>query len=389
METEVEHMDERYIGLVKETITELNDIMNVSVRDRIKDVVKKAMGRSVRTGDPMFWPAGMLMLGLVEARRKLLDERTVLESGQEKDTSFQGCDVNVKESAAQLSGLVSDIDAAISRHLSMWRTRYGGKISYIDDAIAGAAAIKLYQQLDSEGKGGGALSSACKQAANRIFGCLAAAPRDKAGSIVYNPGRSRNVFADGAGQVSMFLGLYGRTFGDKNATGLGELQLLNFMKYGCDIRSGLPYHGYSMVEKDSESKGFVIEKKGVLSWGRAAGWLIMGLNECRTVPELKTWHEELAKVLLTYQMTEGGYAWQIQATDGHLDTSATGMIVYGLSGTDVSAEISDTIEALWMNIKDNKVMNCLSSCDDFGVHYQSYGHYPWGQGAVLAALSKN
>ena len=34
-----------------------------------------------------------------------------------------------------------------------------------------------------------------------------------------------------------------------------------------------------------------------------------------------------------------------------------------------------------------RVGSALSSCEDFGVHYQNYGHYPWGQGAALAAAS--
>ena len=33
------------------------------------------------------------------------------------------------------------------------------------------------------------------------------------------------------------------------------------------------------------------------------------------------------------------------------------------------------------------VLDALSSCDDFAVHYQTYGNNPWGQGAALAALS--
>ncbi|RKM59788.1 hypothetical protein D6855_08345 [Butyrivibrio sp. CB08] len=368
-------MDERYIGLVKETIAELDDIMNVSIKNQVKDVIKSAMGRSVRTKDPMFWPAGMLILGLVEARKRLLDEKAVLDCAPEPETE-------------EISALVSEIDASISRHISLWNDKYGSRIDYIDDALSGAALVKLYQQLEGEGKSGGALASACKTACNRIFGYLTTAPRDRMGSVVYNAERSSSVFADGAGQVAMFLGLYGRCFGDKSGTGFGELQLLNFMKYGCDIRSGLPYHGYTITEDDSEGAGYSIEKKGVLSWGRAAGWLLMGLGECRTVPELRIWHEELSKILLTYQKADGGYAWQIQATDGPLDTSATGMIVYGLWDQELEGDFSHTIDALWASIKNDKVMNCLSSCDDFGVHYQSYGHYPWGQGAVLAALSK-
>ena len=60
-------VDGRIQSLVNETVKELDEIMNVTPGQVAKDVVKKAMGRSVRTKDPMFWPAGMLMLGLVNA----------------------------------------------------------------------------------------------------------------------------------------------------------------------------------------------------------------------------------------------------------------------------------------------------------------------------------
>ena len=366
-------MDERYIGLVKETIRELSDIMNVSIKDQFKDAIKNAMGRSVRTRDPMFWPAGMLMLGLVEARKKIADKLPDLEDTSNKDI---------------LTGLIGDIDKAIADHLALWNDKYGSRIDYIDDALSGAALIKLYCQLKAEGKAEGDLASYCKQAANRIYGYLTAAPKDRTGSIVYNASRSSNVFADGAGQTSMFLMLYGNTFGDDDAVEFGELQVINFMKYGCDEKSALPYHGYLITAGD-DGAAATVEKRGVLSWSRATGWIIMGLSECRAVPELMDWYDKLVKALLSYQKKDGGFAWQIQAIEGHLDTSATGMIVYGFGGAKgCPGDISDTIAALWRNIEDDKVLESLSSCDDFGVHYQNYGHYPWGQGAVLAALSK-
>ena len=165
------------------------------------------------------------------------------------------------------------------------------------------------------------------------------------------------------------------------------------MKHGLDERSGLPYHGYALLDD-----GAVCEKRGVLSWGRAAGWLIMGLSEYARWSDtregdnpssLVRWYRELSKALLTYQKPEGGYGWQVQAVDGHLDTSATGMIVYGLlNGNGASAsDVDASLKALLDSTESGRVMSALSSCDDFGVHYQTYGHYPWGQGAALAALA--
>ena len=362
-----------YFGVISETTKELKGIMDVSVKDRAKDFVKSKMGRSVRSKDPLFWPAGMLMLGLVEARRSLIEKL----SGE-----------------AQSAALVGDIDAVILKHLNVWKGRYGAKVDYIDDALAGAAVVKLYQQSYDE-----KLRTACKVAADKIYTSLKNSARDKTGTIVYNSDRdSGNVFADGTGMVSMFLAAYGEAFEEKEALELAALQLMNFKKYGMDERTGLPYHGYSLA---GESGNAV--KKGVLSWGRAAGWLIMGLaefvsvvenyasdgkagTELGIVSELVTWYRELSANLASYQRPEGGFGWQVQAVEGPLDTSATGMILYGLlRGGDQDFE--EALKVLLTNIDNGKVVGALSSCDDFGVHYQSYGHFPWGQGAVLSAIA--
>jgi rhamnogalacturonyl hydrolase YesR len=311
----------------------------------------------------------MLMLGLAQARKvmKLWDD----------------------------SQLIEEIDAAFSKHLVLWKDKYGQKIDYIDDALSGAALLMLYEALPE-----GELKERCKDGADKIYEYLVKAPRDAEGTIVYNAERSScNVFADGIGQVSMFLASYGRVFGDDQAKSLAALQLLNFKKHGMDERSGLPYHGYSLEFKTSGDGTDLVscEKKGVLSWGRAAGWLIMGLSEyvsCfgKENSEIYEWYKEMAKALLTYQKPDGGYGWQVQAVDGHIDTSASGMILYGLlNGNKAAAsvdEVASTIGAFERNTKDGKVSGALSSCDDFGVHYQTYGNYPWGQGAVTLAFSR-
>ncbi len=442
-----------YTALVRETIAELDVIMKVSAKDRAKDLVKSAMGRSVRSKDPMFWPAGMLMLGLVEARGVFAGKLVRADGSNGMDSEA-------------FRETIHEIDDSVMRHISLWKDGYKSRIDYIDDALAGAALLKLYEQdllYGKESVGGSVrcageinllpdLKRACIYAADRIYEYLSSSPKDPEGTIVYNPGRNAaNVFADGVGQTSMFLSLYGRLFENMEALELAGTQLNNYMKYGCDARSGLVYHGYSLKRISPVQDGgavdfekFEVTKKGVLSWGRAAGWLIMGLSEyVRSVrvisPEgacpidtskinksekavseknivarasglsemgnrLTQWYRSLSSTLWSYQREDGCFGWQVQATEGPVDTSATGMIVYGLTGycKDVSAPCSDApadsgendlrteraVRGMTGNISLGKVQNALSSCDDFGVHYQSYGHYPWGQGAVLAALSK-
>jgi rhamnogalacturonyl hydrolase YesR len=363
--TETEHMAENEnktdkksaekvcAELVSESIRQLDDIMKVPFKRRLKDRVKGVLGRATRVKDPMFWPAGMLMLGLVEARRT--------DAGA--------------------------VDSAVLRHLKLWEDRYASKVGYIDDALAGAALLRLYKKALRDGKDSHSrdLAGECKKAADRIYEYLKRSPKDEDGVLVYNAAKSNNIFADGVGQSAMFLSLYGSCFDNRQALEMAGVQLRGFFKNGMDNRTGLPYHGYLKREDGT------VEKKGVLCWGRAAGWLIMGLSEYACAAEndveLSNRYVELSEALLTYMRPDGGYSWQVQATQGHLDTSATGMILYGLIRGGALSEGQESRKLLLDCAQNGRVKDALSACEDFGVHYQTYGEYPWGQGAVLAALA--
>ncbi len=417
--------DKELLDLINETANQLDNIMNVNMAQAAKDIVKKAIGRSVRTKDPMFWPAGMLMLGLVGS------------------IDYAPKDENGKNRAME----------ALEAHLQLWKEKYDGRLDFIDDALAGYAVVRLYEKTHNDEH---------QKIADQICSFIMEAPVDPAGSILYNPGRnSRNIFSDGIGQVTMFLEAYIRMKlivheilyegkGDSEVEYYSEsdylnwigklyLQLLNFYKYGRDTKSGILYHGYSLVtngeeEKETEknSDGVVqtqaskiakdytldykCEKKGLLGWGRAHGWLLMGLSCSASLEKylsqkgkgnaesagfsLIPWYMELCRVSLEYQRPDGGWSWQLQALDGHIDMSATGMIAYALCRSvqqkiiDENSEIyNDLISSLKRARKcmlehthNGVVEDTLSSCDDFAVHYQNYGSFPWGQGAVLAAL---
>ena len=390
--------DERYKMVLDRTVDDLLGIMNVSLGQQAKDVVKRFMGRSVRTKDPLFWPAGMLMLGLVSAAEQ--------EDGEIKSKCL----------------------AAISAHLDMWLKSYDGKIDFVDDALAGVCFIRAYE-LTHEDK--------YKEAADKIAQFILTAPRDEQGTIIYNPGRnSSNIFADGVGQVSMFMAAYTNAFPDSDiviSSGSrldASKQIKNFFEMGVDKKSGLNYHGYSLHDN---------QKKGLLGWGRAFGWLYMGVaeaacaaikssdeandndekipnsenldsSECRgDCPDRKRCfmnsgfnitglYRQMSRTALEYQRADGGWSWQIQGTEGHIDMSATGMIAYSLARgynagildniEDIDSSFDKAVECMLSHTEKGAVLDALSSCDDFGVHYQTYGHYPWGQGAVLAALAE-
>ncbi len=400
-----------YVKLIEETLEQLDEIMNASLKQKVKDIAKKAIGRSVRTKDPMFWPAGMLMLGLTEAA-------DVLES-------------SIFEESADKKALVAKkIRATLDNHVKLWREEYNGRIDFVDDALAGYSLIKMYEDTQKEEIG---------KAIEDIYEYLKTAPKDKQASIIYNAGKGNtNIFVDGIGQCAFFLAAHvdmkmvrrDLTFQGETHTNveyysesdyLAEIDLLyrqlyNFHHYGRDPKSGLIYHGYNLVENPMQtSDGLSSERKGLMGWGRALGWLLLGLSEAAalekklsegnqavmdwSVFDIIPWYNEVAAALLDYQRPDGGWSWQIQAIDGHIDMSATGMIAYSLAHglergvikDELTCSVKEALElsrkSMLEHIEEGVVKDSLSSCDDFGVHYQTYGEYPWGQGAVLAALA--
>ncbi|MBQ6589052.1 MAG: glycoside hydrolase family 88 protein [Butyrivibrio sp.] len=393
-----------YELLVTKTAEELGNIMKVTPSQKAKDMVKKLLGRSVRTKDPMFWPSGMLMLGLSEAI------------------------CNCKEQPE----LESRIRKALDAHMSLWRDKYGSRIRFVDDALAGYSMLGL-----SEGDS----SDIYRKGRDIIREYLKVAKTDSLGSIIYNPGRNNtNIFADGIGQATMFMAAEVRdkfvagenSYGENTQNDLyyynssdylsivGKIyvQFMNYYKYGRDSKSGLLYHGYQISRDQYDQKGEAIcERKGILGWGRTHGWMMLGLSQAAileqelsrkiedkkewSIFDLLPWYVELCETAMDYQREDGGFSWQINAVDGHIDMSATGMIAYsmakgyeaGLFDKDEKQKerVRDSLlkakESMLEHVKDGIVMDALSSCDDFAVHYQTYGNYPWGQGAVLAAVS--
>ncbi len=416
--------EEEIQKLISVTADQLDNIMNVNMAQAAKDMVKMALGRSVRTKDPMFWPSGMLMLGLVCS----IDRSPLNANGKNRAME------------------------ALESHLKLWKEKYDSRLDFVDDALAGYAIIRMYEKTHDEELG---------KIATIFNSFIMEAPVDPAGSIIYNAGRNnQNIFSDGIGQATMFMECYIRMklivhdllyesdvdneiqyYSESDyLSWIGKLylQLMNFYKYSRDPKSGLLYHGYSLVPDDKEGAAteenegpaktnaskiakeywhdYKCEKKGLLGWGRAHGWLLMGLSGSATLEKylsnkgkinyesvgfsLIPWYIDLCRLCLEYQREDGGWSWQLQALDGHIDMSATGMIAFALSKginqgvIDEKSEIYYSLisglkrarECMLEHVHDGVVTDALSSCDDFAVHYQTYGNYPWGQGAVLAAI---
>ena len=374
----------------------LQEIEHPSPLKRGKDTVKRLLKRpgDASIQDPLFWPAGLLLLGLVETGNP--------EAQNSARTYLQ-------------------------RHLHA-----GGahpRLLHVDDALAMGAGLRLYQK---EEERIGALEQQSPQEASRrsaipsrfsdfssqredfssllhegerFADILRKLPADAEGSLIYNPASGGDdIFADGCGMVSFFFSLLAACKGQDGSSYLSfaASQLTAFLQHGMDKRSGLPYHGYSL------KKGC---KQGIPGWSRAAGWLLMGYTEyliaCKkmngrqSLPDEKLFlpYFQLLQSILNCQREDGALSWILCSSEGAVDTSGLSMLCYAIGRAEGEGLLAECPTLLPQQIfslrhsllpyirEDGLVSGALSACEDFAVHRQIYGSYPWGQGAALAAIS--
>lgn len=257
---------------------------------------------------------------------------------------------------------------------------------YLDDALSGMALIELHQITGEE---------RYRQAADEMMRFLSFHITDKAGSLLYRPNQKNGyVFVDSIGMICPFLCKYGHTYGDAKAIGLAVTQIQNFVDFGMDGKTGLPYHGYKFED------GL---KYGIIGWGRAVGWLMIGMSESlafmdETSPDyeyIKQIYRRLVDKVESYQLENGLYCWQLGAKEGPVDTSATAMILYSIAQS-LNMKVLIGIhrsrmlrgrEALLGMVKEGKLDNALAECQGFSLYPQVYGAYPWSLGPALSLFA--
>ena len=368
----------------------LQEIEHPSPLKRGKDTVKRLLKRpgDASIQDPLFWPAGLLLLGLVETGNP--------EAQNSARTYLQ-------------------------RHLHA-----GGahpRLLHLDDALAMGAGLRLYQK---EEERIGALEQQSPQEASRRsaipsrFSDLSSRREDFSSrredfssrrkdfsSLLHEGERfagGDDIFADGCGMVSFFFSLLASCKEQDGSSYLSfaASQLTSFLRHGMDKRSGLPYHGYSL------KKGC---KQGIPGWSRAAGWLLMGYTEyliaCKkkngrqSLPDEKLFlpYFQLLQSILNCQREDGALSWILCSSEGAVDTSGLAMLCYAIGRAEGEGLLAECPTLLPQQIfslrhsllpyirEDGLVTGALSACEDFAVHRQIYGSFPWGQGAALAAIS--
>ena len=378
-------------ALVRTAKADLKELMREDPVRRAKDAVKKLLGRPMRTKDELFWPQGMLLLGLLEA--------------------------------GEIQAVKDFFDRWISR---------GSMVVYPDDALAGYVLVRLYEQTADD---------RYLEGAHKVAEYLSRTERNEERMIVYQPGKPvQNIAADGAGMAALFLARYAKCLaarpadhrpGDVDVSSKEKIsengpaetasaadteiahvayaeecaddarrQVTDYLRCATDAATGLPMHGFDLASG---------KQKGLAGWGRAAAWLLMGMSECGS---LDGQTEELIQKVLQYQREDGLIPWHLPAGDP-ADTSASGMAAWsilnfeqngaapgiemkqqdavGSNGADPDMFLeaaSRILLGILPQIGNGVVTGSLGESVDFGVHPQYYGHNPWGQGAALAALAR-
>lgn len=342
--------------MLKEAEYELLHYPKRTVGYYLKRTVKMMTGVKVEPVDKMNWPNGLLA--------KSLTDYYMQHKNSEEAREILGC---------------------LKRYYDRWIQK-NCKIFFLDDAFSGVALIDLHQITGDE---------KYKKAADEIVNFLFHHETDAAGSLLYRPKQKNGyIFADMIGMVCPFLCKYGSTYKDLNAVNLAITQIQNFIDFGMDAKTNLPYHGYQY------ENGI---KYGVIGWGRAVGWLLMGMSEALAYIEethpgyetIKQAYRRIVDKVEVYQRENGLYSWQLEAKDGPVDTSATAMILYAIArsldtrvliGIHKSRMIRGR-DALLQMVTEGKIYECLAECQGFSLYPQIYGAYPWSLGPALSLFA--
>lgn len=343
---------EMLLRMEREARIQLLHYYDKSAKEKLKELIKRAAGRHTAPKSWIFWPTGLLVNAFAEN----------LEKCEKKEEALQ----------------------ALGRYFDRWITK-GMPIHYVDDALCGEALLFLYEDTHEERYRMGA-----DKLAEYLMG-LADKEADRVGSIPYRPKqKNRHVYVDGIGMMCPFLAAYGSRFGNERAIELSLSQISNMLKYGMDAESGLPYHGFLYENQ---------RKYGIIGWGRAVGWLLLGMSGvlrylgADACGEIAEEYQKIINIVKKYQKENGAFCWQLPAKEGPEDSSATAMIACAVlrcenknDSMKTNQLVSRAAEYLAGCEKDGKIMNCSGECKGFSEYPQIYGAYPWSLGPALSVF---
>ena len=326
---------------------------------------------------------------------KYIIKRIVKPAGTPKRDSFfwtHAMLASAMESAGKIDILKKYYDTWIGRGIPLYN---------LDNVMNGYSLLYVYEQTKEK---------KYEEAAHKLYAYICNYKKEMGGTLPYRKHHPKHIYVDAMGMIVPFLCRYGFIFDNKEAIELGTGYIQDFLKFGIDGKTNLPYHGYDLETR---------VKYGIIGWGRAVGWLMLGLADSLDyIPkseekaELQKTFLNLSEIVSRYLRTDGYFSWQLSTVEGPRDTSATAMIGYAIQkalqcGTvdvieqqDESAAIDferykkiteDIKIAMISSIKNGKIYDCSGECEGFSQYPQVYGAYPWslGPGIRLLALKSS
>jgi unsaturated rhamnogalacturonyl hydrolase len=260
-------------------------------------------------------------------------------------------------------------------------------IKNLDVALHGEALIYLAQRTGD---------SRYHHAASQLAQYLLTRTVTEGASLAYRPQYIGGVrLADALGMTAPFLAQYGALYNNADATALAVSQLREFIQYGIESRSGLPFHGYNPDKNYSPV--------GLIGWGRGAGWYALGIidtirwlpRENRERKELEASASRLAQTVRFFQNNAGGWDAILNAPSS-FDSSATAMLAYflrrALDEGIIDASYNDSenraVAALKQHTRIDGTVD-FSQGDRMGLDRgsQHFGPTPYAQGMTFAVMS--
>ncbi|MBR3992098.1 MAG: S-layer homology domain-containing protein [Clostridia bacterium] len=273
----------------------------------------------------------------------------------------------------------------LAEYVDAWM-ELGDELRPTEPALFATVVLLLYEKTGDE-----KYADACRVLKEK----LDTWPCDTYGELKYTYELMNNeIYVDGTGVMTPFLARYGRLFGDGEAEARALLQVDNYLKYGVDPARKLVNHGYT-----TGGAG-----RGEMGWGRGTGWLMLavgGVMEDCPDDSVCAACDALIKNTFRYLSPDNTFSWSLAERDGPADSSATGMIMWGVlkakeaghAGSVDDGTVKAIAEACLRFFGDDGIVyGCSGPSGGFGSYSENYNeNNGWGQGGILsfyAALVK-
>lgn len=216
------------------------------------------------------------------------------------------------------------------------------------------------------------------------------------GTVQYRKFMNNYRYVDTIGFICPFLVFYGLKYENEESIKLAVKQIEEYNKYGMVNNSNIPFHAYSIDNKDL---------LGLYGWGRGLGWYAIGLiDSYLELPKDNIYKKQLeeyvvkfAKTVIKYQQNNGSWNWIVLRDESRADSSATATLCWFLLNAAEVSIISKECKVSYekgikylMSVTRRNGIVDFSQGDtkDIGVYSQLFDKLPFTQGFCIRCSNK-